>query len=372
MEKKIIKFKLIIRLIFLFGVFGFNLLYNMEQNYFMVILYVLITAGLFFIEGLLRNEKYSCYILSINILISIFFIFSQVKLSILIAFILFIEKTENDIWGNTLAFLGVLIGGFIINCEGAVAFFIFSALVFTVMYRGLVDFSSTILKLEESEKNLKFKIRKNTTKIKESNEINRQGIKLARLEERNELARKMHDKIGHVIAGSLMRLEASKILAKDDSIRAENMIDDVINSLRTGMDDIRMIIYKIAPTKEEVGINRIKTLLLDKLVGTNISFELKMNGDISKISYELWNYVEQFITELSTNSIKYSKCNKIIFKIDIMNKVIKFEFRDDGIGAAHINKGYGLNKIEEDVLSLGGKFILDGNKGFSAIILINK
>lgn len=120
-----------------------------------------------------------------------------------------------------------------------------------------------------------------------------------------------------------------------------------------------------------MGINRIKKVLTDKLSGSKINLEFSFTGDMYEISYDYWNKIEQFAMELSTNSIKYSRCEKIYFKIDVLNKMIKFQFKDDGIGTEKFEKGYGISKIEEDLANCG-KLIIDTSQGFDVIILFNK
>ena len=66
-----------------------------------------------------------------------------------------------------------------------------------------------------------------------------QILHTARLEERNEISTRLHDKIGHTISGTLLQLEATKIILDMNPKKAPSMLDICINNLREGMDDIR-------------------------------------------------------------------------------------------------------------------------------------
>ena len=372
MEKNFINIKIILRVLILFGILGYNIVYTQKYNYFIISIYILITCGLFFLEGILNNKKYKFYVNVVAIIISIIFMFTELKFSILIIAILIIEKTKRDIWGNMISILIIIIVTGVQASGSGIYFSLYSLVFFLSMYRLIVYLLEKIERLENADSINRKRL---VTKIKESKYIeerNKQSIKLVRLEERNELGRRMHDKIGHIIAGSLMRLEASKIILGIDKDKGEKMLDEVIDNLRGGMDDIRDIIHKTTPLKEELGINRIKGILVEKLRGSDIGMDVSFSGDLSVISYGLWNSIESFVVELSTNSLKYSKCTKITFKIEILNKLIKIQFKDDGVGGSNIKKGYGIGKMEEEVIGLNGKLIIDGSSGFNTVILLEK
>ncbi|MFR4998633.1 MAG: two-component sensor histidine kinase, partial [Clostridium paraputrificum] len=66
------------------------------------------------------------------------------------------------------------------------------------------------------------------------------------------------------------------------------------------------------------------------------------------------------------------KGNKIKVNIEVLNKYIKVEVIDDGIGSNKIIKGMGLQALEERLLNLQGNLILDGSRGFRAIMIFKE
>lgn len=194
-----------------------------------------------------------------------------------------------------------------------------------------------------------------------------------KLQERNEISGAMHDKIGHTLAGALLQLEALGIILKNDgNEKAVGIITNVTNLLRNGMDDIRATLRSIKPPIEELGINKIKLLLQNKLKDTSFKYILTSEGNLDLISRKQWEIIIEGIRELSTNSLKYSKGNKIKVNIEVLNKYIKVEVSDDGIGSKKIIKGMGLQALEERMLNLQGNLILDGSRGFTAIMIFKE
>jgi signal transduction histidine kinase len=190
------------------------------------------------------------------------------------------------------------------------------------------------------------------------------------LEERNKISQEIHDKVGHTISGSLMQLEAAKLLIKKDPDKAEYIVRNIIAVLRSGMETIRATLRNIKPQSEQIGINRIKLLADEFEAGHNIKVNLVYKGDLSKISYGYWKVIYDNVFEAMTNTLKYARATTITISIEVLNKLVKVEIKDNGAGAFKVNKGLGLRGIEERCENIGGKVIIDGSKGFSIIVLL--
>nr|WP_243190654.1 histidine kinase [Clostridium gallinarum] len=222
-------------------------------------------------------------------------------------------------------------------------------------------------KIQEEQRKLIYKLEK---KILEDKNIQEQILHTARLEERNKISARLHDKIGHTISGTLFQLEAIKIIIDDDKKRGFFMLDTCIDNLRNGMEEIRMTLRNIKPAGEELGINRVKKILDEKIKGTSIRGKVLYSGDLKKVDSKLWIIFIQAITELTTNSLKYSKAEVITINIEVLNKFIKLEVKDNGIGCEIVKKGIGLRNIEESISNINGKVIINNKEGFGVIILI--
>lgn len=193
---------------------------------------------------------------------------------------------------------------------------------------------------------------------------------LSQLEERNKIAQEIHDKIGHTIAGSIMQLEASKLLLNEDKTTALQMLQSTIDNLRAGMDSIRVTLRNIKPPSEQIGVNKIKLILDEFMISSNILAVLYYSGDLEVITIKQWKILQENTKEALTNVIKYSEANKVNVNIEVLNKVIKCEIKDNGVGALNIEKGLGISGFEERIEEAGGKVIIDGSSGFSVIFLL--
>lgn len=209
-----------------------------------------------------------------------------------------------------------------------------------------------------------------TKEIDDLKSYEKQVLYTTQLEERNSLSQKMHDKIGHTIAASLMQLEAAKFIMNSDKEKAEAMIDNSIRVLRDGMDDIRITLRRIKPPTEQLGINRVKMVLEDCTKGTELKYTLIYTGDLNKIKYSHWAIIIESIKESLTNTIKYSNASNVEVAIDVLNKVIRVFVKDNGLGIVNVKKGLGLSGIEQRCVDAGGNALFDGSDGFAVTLLL--
>jgi len=193
---------------------------------------------------------------------------------------------------------------------------------------------------------------------------------VSQLEERNKIAQEIHDNIGHTLSASLMQLEAANLLMERDMDKSRSIIQNTIAVLREGMENIRATLRNIKPSSEQMGINRIKLLLDNFMKNNTIEVSLIHKGDLDIINYKQWKVIHDNLNECLTNTLKYAKASKVNVNINVLNKLIKVEIKDNGCGAVKVSKGLGISGIEERTDGIGGKVIVDGSNGFSVIMLL--
>ncbi|MGG7076639.1 sensor histidine kinase [Clostridium sardiniense] len=362
-------YNLVLRIIVILGVIGITI--NDSGDGFLLSLYVVGFLILSFMQGLIRKKYKYIFFISLIIWNLIFYYLGMEITSALITLLLI------EICASKLELLVPLI---IISTmfvalfykENFIPFYIYTTILGVFFIRIFSMYDRKVIKLEDD---MDKKIKESHSlkqKIKNESDFYKQSIYSVKLEERNDVSRRMHDNVGHVIAASLMRLEAAQIILDTDIDKGRDMIKETTENLRKGMDDIRKTIHEITPRSEEVGVNKIKLLLEEKLKGSKIKYSVMHSGNIDKVTIVEWAVIYEGIKELSTNSIKYSNCDKITVNIEILDKLLKVTFKDNGSGKEKIIKGYGLTKLEEEVLKQRGNLIIDGSDGFTAIMIFYK
>lgn len=241
-----------------------------------------------------------------------------------------------------------------------------SYVICSICYTFKMKFTKLIVENDFLKEN-NYLLKKNVTK---DTEYESQLMYTSQLEERNKIAQEIHDNIGHTISGSLMQLEAAKLIMEKDKNKTREMIQNTIEVLRDGMESIRATLRNIKPPSEQIGINKLKLILNQYEMSNKIKANLYYNGELKEISNIQWNIINRSVKEALTNTTKYAKASEVKVKIQILNKLIKVEIKDNGIGNLTINKGLGLRGIEERCENISGKVIVDGSDGFSVILLL--
>jgi len=177
----------------------------------------------------------------------------------------------------------------------------------------------------------------------------------AALEERNRLAARLHDKVGHGISGSIILLEASMLMLDHNTEKAKAGIDKAVGNLREGVDDIRAALREERPVRSELGLNELHTMLEKFQVDHNIIAKLNQTGNTDFIGVDIWQCIHENLEESLTNILKHSNATEFRVSIQVLNKIIKVEYRDNGKTEGKFVKGLGLEAIEERTIKCGGR-----------------
>ena len=233
-------------------------------------------------------------------------------------------------------------------------------------------------KLNEKEKYKKLNKSSNNSKIvmeKKIDELEKyldQNNIITVLKERNFIAQKLHDHLGHRITSSVMQLEVTKEMIGNNDEIAKKYLDTAMSNLREGMEEIRDFLRQVKPGQAVIGIETIKELVLKFQYATGIETVFLCDGDTSAIRLMELKIIEENIKEALTNAAKYSNATKITVSILVFNMFYRVEIRDNGSGVERLSKGLGLRGIEERLEEINGRVEYYNDNGFVVNMVINK
>lgn len=188
----------------------------------------------------------------------------------------------------------------------------------------------------------------------------------SRLEERNRLAARIHDKIGHGISGSIILLEGAMLGMERDPASAKATVETAVGNLRESVDDIRLSLRSERPPKMEAGLSRLEAALTRFSQAYSIRTAVHKEGRLEEIPQNVWECIQQNLTEALTNLLKHSDATSFQLKISVANRMVRVEFADNGRPARPFEKGMGLENMEERTVMQGGRcFFQSGTSGFT-------
>lgn len=209
-------------------------------------------------------------------------------------------------------------------------------------------------------------------KIRHRNDIERSRLEYENrlLEEKSSLSQALHDKIGHSINGSIYQLEACKLLIKDKPMDSKNIIQAVIDNLRSSLDEIRAILRKEKPDKSQLALLQLKKLCGDFVEKYNINAQLNCTGEAGTVPEIIWQIILDNSIEAFSNALKYSGCRTIKIDIAVLNKLVRCSIKDDGKGCDNIIDGMGLSGMKKRTKAVNGDIYVSSGFGFEINMLL--
>ncbi|MDE5865234.1 MAG: hypothetical protein K2H31_01355 [Lachnospiraceae bacterium] len=189
------------------------------------------------------------------------------------------------------------------------------------------------------------------------------------LEERAELSQTLHDKLGHNINGSVYQLEAVKVLMEKDPETSKKMVQAVIDQLRGGMDEIRMILRKERPKKYKLAVLQLEKLCED-CRARGVEAELITEGELQEIPEKYWEVILDNAYEAVSNSMKYAKCSRIKISVHVLNQMIRCSISDNGIGCREVVDGMGISGMRKRIREINGILDFETEAGFTINMLL--
>ncbi|PFO02334.1 hypothetical protein COJ85_16630 [Bacillus sp. AFS076308] len=187
--------------------------------------------------------------------------------------------------------------------------------------------------------------------------------------ERQRMARDLHDTLAQGLAGLIMQLEAvDSHLDKGNTIRSREIIQKSMVRARETLSDARKVIdnLRIISSEEKDFYHQV----FDKIKRFSEATLIKVEYNIDPLSHKLSAITIEhslfIISECLTNVARHSKANKVNIEIHEKKNQLRIEIMDDGIGFNshsidnHFGK-YGLLGLKERARILGGKIDIESN-----------
>ena len=185
-----------------------------------------------------------------------------------------------------------------------------------------------------------------------------QAEKLAATQERNRLAREIHDNLGHYLTIVNVQIEAAKVTCESDPSRALGALDTAQELARKGLSSVRESVaaLRMSPIENRPLKDAIVELVEEsKVSGITTQFNtIGVPKPVeSKSSLALYRVVQEGLT----NVRKHANASHVDVELDFSQAdSIHLMLRDDGAGAADTSGGFGLIGLRERVQLLGGEF----------------
>jgi signal transduction histidine kinase len=192
---------------------------------------------------------------------------------------------------------------------------------------------------------------------------------LSVVEERNRVARELHDSVTQNLFGVVLAADAAATLLDRDVDQARAQLQRVQELARAGMDELRSLIFELRPAAladEGLAATLRKHLgILRRVHGQDIALKVSgaprpggaTDGDVFRIAQEAVH-----------NAVRHAHAQRIEVGLSARNGHLVLTVADDGVGfdpsaAALRSRRLGLTSMEERARAVGGSLTIDSRPG---------
>lgn len=199
-------------------------------------------------------------------------------------------------------------------------------------------------------------------KLKEyTDELNRLSV----IEEKNKIARDIHDNLGHNMTALIMQLQMAEHYMKTGSGKSQEMLQDSIQTARDSLTSIREVVETLRGKETVISTEKaVRTLVDEFSQKTGAEINLNINGAVIN-DVKAGTALYHILQESLTNSVRHGSASKIDVELDYSGNSVSFSIKDNGIGSKSIKEGFGMKGIRERVYAFNGKVEFKSENGFN-------
>lgn len=209
----------------------------------------------------------------------------------------------------------------------------------------------------------------------ELNEFAEQGRQAAILDERNRLARDIHDTLAQGFTGVIVQLEAAEdAIACCRRKEANKHLHRAGELARQSLNEARRSVHALRPQALQRGNfwEALKGVVKNTTAGTALHTNFELRGKLRELPPAWQENLLRIGQEALTNALKYARPRNFETRLIFNTKGLRLELRDDGDGfkvnAQH--DGFGLAGMRERVEGMGGNLNIDSARGKGTKVIV--
>jgi len=181
------------------------------------------------------------------------------------------------------------------------------------------------------------------------------------LQERNRIAREIHDSLGHTLTAQNIQLENALLFYESSPEKTQPFLRQAKQLSVTALKEIRQSIstLRLDSWQEQNLETEIESLLADYCQRMDINPQYEISLSYS-LSVEVKKAIYQIIKEALTNIYKHSQAKQISLKLrtDLGSLFLAIEDDGKGFNPGQNTTGFGLQGMRERTAALSGQFYL--------------
>lgn len=196
--------------------------------------------------------------------------------------------------------------------------------------------------------------------------LNQRIEEMATLEERNRIARDIHDSLGHALVALNIQIETVLALWKDNPnqaheflVEAKQLGSEALQAVRESVSDMRS-----DPLQGKLLEEAIATLVQEFHYTTGVLPECRLHLTHPS-SHQVSTTVYRIVQEGLTNICKYAEATNVKIQLESTSSGLSLTLQDNGKGfrVDDNRTGFGLQGMQERVTAVGGQLEIASEPG---------
>ena len=200
------------------------------------------------------------------------------------------------------------------------------------------------------------------------------------LEERNRMAREIHDTLAQSFTGILVQLGAASQVLNDDLEATQAHLEIIDELARIGLAEARRSVTALRPQLLEEGDldSALHRLVTQMRSAADTALIYEITGTAYPLPAEVENNLLRIGQEALTNAIKYANANEIRVKLVYEATQCSLHIKDDGqgfgVGGIPVTGGFGLLGMSERAERIGAQLTIQSQpgQGTEIIVIVNQ
>jgi signal transduction histidine kinase len=195
------------------------------------------------------------------------------------------------------------------------------------------------------------------------------GRELSFVEERNRLARDLHDSVVQKLFGVVLAAQSADTLFDRDQDSARGQVQKLQELTQDAIQELRSLIFQLRPAaagSEGLAEALVKHVEVLRRVHRQ-DIELEVVGE-PRLRPRVDDEVFRIAQEALHNALRHAAAGRLEVRLEEDERRLVLTVRDDGSGfdpgaAAHRSRRLGLTSMEERATALGGTLTIDSAPG---------
>lgn len=186
---------------------------------------------------------------------------------------------------------------------------------------------------------------------------------LAALEERQKLARELHDSVSQALYGISLGARTARTLLEREPAKAAEPLDYVLSLADAGLAEMRALIFELRPESLQTeGLVAALGKLVNAL-GARYQLEVTLeSGEEPDVSIDVKESLYRIAQEAMNNIAKHARATHVEVKLSNQNDGLALMISDDGAGfdtSAEFPGHLGMHTMRERAEKVGGIFTIE-------------